>query len=123
MLGVLSFLLVDLEALIRAVPLPEGTPPVDLPPPWLFKIISLIQPTVIVTVAALVGVALASRVGLHAPAAEAAANCEDLFAKLKPQILPGVIAGLLSGVAIVLTWVVAKPYFTDEFIERAAGIQ
>ena len=119
MLGVLSFLLVDLEALIRAVPLPEGTPPPDLPPAWLFKIISLIQPTVIVTVAVLVGVALAAKVGLHAPAAEAAANGEDLLAKIKPQILPGVIAGLLSGVAIVLSWVVAKPFFTDEFIERA----
>ena len=119
MLGVLSFLLVDLEALIRAVPLPEGTPPVELPPAWLFKIVSLIQPTVIVTVAALVGVGLASRVALRAPAAEAAANGEDLLAKLKPQIVPGVIAGLLSGVAIVLSWVVAKPYFTAEFIDRA----
>ena len=119
MLGVLSFLLVDLEAMVRAVPLPEGTPPVELPPAWLFKIISLIQPTVIVTVAALVGVALASRVGLHASAAEAAANGEDLLAKLKPQFLPGVIAGLLSGVTLVFSWVVAKPFFTAEFIERA----
>ena len=119
MLGVLSFLLVDLEALIRAVPLPEGTPPVDLPPAWLFKIISLIQPTVIVTVAALVGVGLAPSVALHAPAAEAAANGEDLLAKLKPQFPPGVIAGLLSGVTLVFSWVVAKPFFTAEFIERA----
>lgn len=119
MLGVLSFLLVDLEALIRAVPLPEGTPPPDLPPMWLFKILSLIQPTVIVTVAVLAGVGLASRVGLHAPAAEAVANGEGFAEKLMPQILPGVIAGLMSGVAIVLSWVVAKPYLTDEFIERA----
>ena len=35
MLGVLSFLLVDLEAMFRAVPLPEGTPPVELQPAWL----------------------------------------------------------------------------------------
>ncbi|MGB5013006.1 MAG: CPBP family intramembrane glutamic endopeptidase [Pyrinomonadaceae bacterium] len=119
MLGVLSFLVVDLEALIRAVPLPEGTPPVELPPAWLFKIVSLIQPTVIVTVAVLVGVGLASRVGLHAPAAEAAANGEPFLQRLKPQIVPGVIAGLLSGSTIVLSWVVAKPYFTNEFIERA----
>ena len=119
MLGVLSFLLVDLEALIRAVPLPEGTPPPELPPMWLFKILSLIQPTVIVTVAVLVGVALAAKVGLHAPAAEAAANSEDLLAKLKPQIVPGAIAGVLSGVVLVLSWVIAKPFFTAEFIHRA----
>ena len=119
MLGVLSFLLVDLGALIRAVPLPEGTPPPELPPMWLFKILSLIQPTVIVSVAVLVGVRLASRVGLHAPAAEATANGEPFLTKLKPQIVPGVIAGLLSGVAIVLTWVIAKPYLSNEFIARA----
>lgn len=70
-------------------------------------------------VAVLVGVGLAPSVGLHAPAAEAAAKGEEFLAKLKPQVVPGVIAGLLSGVAIVLTWVVAKPYFTDEFIARA----
>lgn len=119
MLGVLSFLLMDLGALIHAVPLPEGTPPADLPPMWLFKILSLIQPTVIVTVAVLVGVGLASRVALHAPAAEAAASGEPFLTKLRPQIVPGVIAGLLSGVAIVLAWVVAKPFLSDEFIGRA----
>lgn len=31
MAGVLSFLLVDLPALIAALPLPEGSPPPELP--------------------------------------------------------------------------------------------
>jgi len=119
MLGVASFLLVDLHALIMAVPLPPGEPPPELPPPALLKLASAIQPAVITTLAVAIGCWLSGKVGLHSPAAEAAANGEPFIAKLRPQILPGVIAGLASGVAIVATWVVAKPFFSAEFITRA----
>lgn len=119
MLGILSFLFVDLYALIAAIPLPPGETVPELPSPAVFKVVTLIQPTVILTIAVGVGCWLAGRVALHAPVAEAAANGEAFFPKLKPQIVPGVIAGLLSGVAIILAWVVAKPFFTDEFIARA----
>jgi len=118
-LGVLSFLFVDLSALIAAVPRTPGEPPVELPPLALLKVVSLIQPAVLVTIAVVVGVWLAERVGLHAPAAEALARRDDFFSALKPQILPGVLAGLSSGVAIVATWVIAKPFLTSEFIARA----
>jgi hypothetical protein len=117
--GVLSFLFVDLSALIAAVPRPLGEPPVELPPPALLKIVSLIQPTVIVTIAVIVGVCLAERVGLHAPAAEALARRDKFFSALKRQILPGVLAGLASGVAIVALWVIAKPFLTSEFVTGA----
>jgi hypothetical protein len=122
MLGVLSFLLIDLSALIAAMPQPPGEPPVELPPPALLKLVSIIQPTVIMTLAVLTGVWLAERVGLHAPAAEAAARGDGFLgslSNLKPQILPGVFAGLASGVAIVLSWVVAKLFLTAEFVTRA----
>jgi hypothetical protein len=49
--GVLSFALVDLSALIKALPQPAGASPVELPPPALLKVVSLIQPAVFVTVA------------------------------------------------------------------------
>lgn len=117
--GVLSFLLVDLSALIAAIPQPPGSPPIELPPPALLKIVSIIQPAVLLTLAVLLGVWLAERVGLHSPGAEAAARGDGFVAALKPQIVPGVLAGLASGVAIALTWVVAKPFFSAEFITRA----
>ncbi len=119
MAGVVSFLLLDLQALIAAIPRPADAPPVELPSPALLKVLSLIQPTVLVSLAVFVGVWLAGRVGLHAPAAEAWARRENFFAALKPQILPGVLAGLASGVAIVACWVVAKPFLTAGFIARA----
>ena len=59
LVGVLSFLLVDLSALIAALPRPEGSPPVELPPPAILKLVSIIQPTVLVTLAVALGVWLA----------------------------------------------------------------
>ena len=116
--GVLSFLLVDLSAVIAALPQPPGEK-IELPPPALLKLVSIVQPAVLVTLAVLVGVWLAERVGLHSPAAEAAARGDRVIEKLKPQIFPGVLAGLASGVAIVLTWVIAKPFLPPEFVTRA----
>lgn len=116
--GVLSFLLVDLPALIAAVPLPEGTKVPDLPPA-VFKLLSLIQPLVLITIAVLVGNFLAGQVGLRAPAAETWANRGDVFAALKPQVVPGILWGLVGGVAIVGVWIVAKPHLPAEFITRA----
>lgn len=118
MVGILSFLLVDLSALIAAMPQPSGEP-VELPPLALLKLVSIIQPTVLMTLAVLVGVWLATRVGLHSPAAEALASGENFFAKLRPQIVPGVLAGVATGIAIVLIWVISKPFLTPEFITRA----
>lgn len=118
MAGVLSFLLVDLSAVIAFMPQPAGEP-VELPPPALLKLVSIIQPTVLMTLAVIVGIWLAPRVGLHSPAAEALARGEGFFEKLKPQVIPGVLTGLASGVAIVLVWIAAKPFLTPEFISRA----
>ena len=120
-LGVLSFLLVDLKALIAMVPLPAGQSLDGLPPPVILKIVSLIQPLVLVSIAVLLGVSLANRVGLHAPAAEAFAVGEPVVPKLIPQVLPAIIAGTAGGIAIVLIWVIAKPYLSAEFIRRAEG--
>lgn len=119
LLGVASFLFVDLYTLIASFPQPPGAPPVELPPPVLLKIASVVQPAILTTFAVLIGCWLAPKVALHAPAAEAAARGDGILANLRPQIAPGVLAGLASGVAIVATWVVAKPFLTDEFVARA----
>ena len=118
-IGILSFLLVDIYALISMLPIADGAQPLELPPPILLKALTVIQPAVLVTLATVLGVALANRVGLHSPAAEAAASGEPFLSKLKPQLLPGILAGVVGGVAIVLAWVVAKPYLAADFVSRA----
>src|SRR5436309_1761808 len=75
MAGVLSFLLVDLSKLIEILPVPAGT---QLPSSiWVLKLLTLIQPTILLSLAVFVGVLLASKIGLSSPVAEAiAANRE-----------------------------------------------
>lgn len=112
--GVFSFLLVDLAALVAVLPIPAGT---EIPPITLgLKILSLIQPSIILFVAVLVGVALASKVGLTSPVAEAAARGTNLVTALKPQIVPGIVGGLAGGAAIVLVSVVWKPFLPPEVV-------
>ena len=117
--GVLSFLLVDLEQLIRVIPVPEGEAAPELPPWLLLKVASVIQPALLTTAAAAVGVWLAGKVGLRAPAAEAFAERRAIWPALRPQIVPGVVAGILSGIAIVALWLIAKPFLPEVFLARA----
>ena len=114
--GILSFLLVDLSAVLAMVPAKEGT---TLPSPWLLKVLSLIQPTVLLALAVFVGVLLSPKVNLSAPAFEALARGTSFIAAFKPQIIPGVIAGLIAAVVIILSWVFLRPFMPVEFVTRA----
>lgn len=113
--GVLSFLLVDLDALIAIFPIPAGT---EIPPVPVLKLLSLIQQAIILSVAVLVGVVLASKVGLSSPVAEAAASGGDWISALKPQIIPGIVGGLAGGVSLTLIAAVLKPFLSPEVLAR-----
>jgi hypothetical protein len=82
------------------------------------KLLSLIQPTVLLSVAVFVGVSLAPKVGLFTPAFEAWARRDVFITALKPQIIPGLIGGAVGGVAIILSWVLGKPFLPPQFIMR-----
>jgi hypothetical protein len=118
MIGVLSFLLVDVNALVAKMPIPPGTeiPNFTLP----LKFLSLIQPAVILAFAVLLGVALASKVGLSSPVAEALASGGRLGSAFKPQILPGIVGGLAGGAAIVLNASLSKQFLAPEVTTRIA---
>lgn len=115
--GVLSFLLVDISALLANLPV---TAEAKLPfSPVVLKLVSLIQPAVLLSIAVFVGVALASKVGLFSPAAEAAADRGNIASALKPQIAPGLIGGLAGGFGILLAWLLWKPFLPPVFVTRA----
>ena len=117
--GVFSFLLVDLEALLASLPIP---PEAELPPITpAIKLLSLIQPALLVALAVFAGVALAPRVGLSSPAAEAVASGGSVWPALKPQIVPGIIGGLLGGGAIVAAALLAKPFLSTETVARISA--
>jgi membrane protease YdiL (CAAX protease family) len=118
--GVLSFLLVDLSALLTQMPVPAGT---KIPPIPVLKVLSLIQGTVLLSIAVLIGTVLAPKVGLSSPVAEAAAgNGQQLGSVLKPQIIPALIGGLAGGTGIILVWFLLKPFLPPEFVARSAEL-
>ncbi len=120
MLGVLSFLFVDLKAFVALIPLPQGTQVPELN--WAFKLLSLIQPSVLVAIATLVGVGLASRVGLHAPAAEAFAYNKPVLPELRPQILPGILGGVVGGLGIVATGFGTRALLPPDAVSRISRL-
>jgi hypothetical protein len=111
--GVVTVLLIDLATLASFIPAAD-VPPIT---PAL-KILSLVQPTVLLGVAVLIGVALASRVGLRAPAAEALAEGDNVLPALRPQLIPGVLGGIIGGLSILLTAAVLTPLLTTETVQR-----
>ena len=116
MVGVLSLLLIDLEALLRILPLPaDAEIPMSIP---ALKAISMVQPAVLVAAAVLIGVALAPKVGLLSPVAEAAANGGSVISAIRPQIVPGLLGGLAGGGSIVFTAAVLKPSLPSETVVR-----
>jgi len=116
--GVLSFLMVDLEALIGMMPLPEDQK-AEMPPWYVIKLASVAQPAILVTLAVVIGVWLAPKVGLRAPATEAFAERRTILPELRPLILPGMVAGILSGIAIVACWLLFRPFLDAEFVVRS----
>ncbi|HKP36621.1 MAG TPA: CPBP family glutamic-type intramembrane protease [Pyrinomonadaceae bacterium] len=117
MLGVLSILLIDLSALMASLPATAGS---ELPfPPLIIKLIGIIQPTILLAVAVFVGVRLAPAVGLSAPAAEALARRENPASAITPQIIPGLVSGVLGAIALLATWILLKPFLPPLFVSRA----
>ena len=116
MIGVLSFLLVDLAALISLIPVRPGTPVPAITP--LLKFGSLIQPSLLLALAVLLGVVLAPKVQLSAPVAEAIVGRLPIAARFKPQIVPGIIGGAIGATFVVSLSAVLRPFLAPDIIER-----
>lgn len=81
--------------------LPQLTAQMPLPAPlWLITIASFVQSSLLVALAVWSGVALAPAVGLRAPVFEAAASRRPIATALSPQLLPGLITGVLGGLVL-----------------------
>jgi len=81
--------------------MPQLSTQIALPAPmWLIMLAGTFQSALLVALAVWGGVALAPAVGLRAPAFEAAALRRPIMPALKPQLLPGFIAGALGGLLL-----------------------
>ena len=109
-------MLIDLDALIKILPIPAGTEIPTITP--TLKLLIPIQPAVILAVAVLVGVILAPKVGLSSPVAESAASGGDAVSAFKPQIIPGIVGGLAGGFSLILIATILKPFLSPEVLAR-----
>lgn len=115
MTGTLSLLLLDLNAMMALVPVQDQSDVAITP---LIRILSLIQPAVLLAAAVLIGVTLAPKVGLSAPLAESLATGARSFAPLKPQIVPGLLGSLAGALSVVLSSVIVTPFLTSQTLDR-----
>ena len=117
--GIATVLLIDLPGLIALLPVGSDVPPITP----VIKILSLIQPAVLLAVAVLAGVALAPRVGLSAPVAEALAAGQRIGPRLRPQLAPGALGALIGAASVLLSSAIFRPFFTADAIERIGTFQ
>lgn len=101
-LGLLLWLAGALGVVVMTVTvLPQLLGQVTLPAPmWALSIASLAQGALLIGIAAWTGVTLAPMVGLHAHAFEAAVTRRPIAVALRPQLLPGLIAGVVGGTVL-----------------------
>lgn len=92
MLGVVVITVTVIPQLLAEAALPA--------PLWVVSLAGLAQSALLVALAVWAGVALAPRVGLRAPAFEAAVAARPIAPALQPQLLPGITAGLFGGMLL-----------------------
>jgi membrane protease YdiL (CAAX protease family) len=101
--------------------LPQLLGELTLPAPlWAISLASLAQSAVLLALAVWAGVALAPKVGLGAPAFEAAVTSRSIASALRPQLLPGLVAGVLGGIGLFAVGGYASPAALAEVEQRFA---
>jgi hypothetical protein len=91
-------------------------------PLWGIKLLSLIQPTVLLSIAVLVGVVLAHKVGLSAPLAEAIADRSSMSLAVQPQVLPGIIGGFAGGIGLTAIQFCASFLMPPDFVMKSEAL-
>ncbi|MEO8379886.1 MAG: CPBP family intramembrane glutamic endopeptidase [Acidobacteriota bacterium] len=100
MLGVLAMAGLLLPRLLAMMPELLGkAEPLPLPVPVLI-LASVAQTGLFLALAVWGGVALSPSAGLHAPAFEAVVGRQPVWPALRPQVVPGVVAGLIGGLGL-----------------------
>jgi membrane protease YdiL (CAAX protease family) len=110
MLGVVVITVAVLPQLLGEVTLPA--------PMWVISLASLAQSALLVALVVWTGVVLAPKVGLRAPAFEAAVTSRSIASALRPQFLPGLVAGALGGAGLFAIGGYAAPAGLAEVQQR-----
>lgn len=80
-----------------------------VPPLWVVLLAGVVQGAAVVAFAVWLGLLLGPQVGLHAPGFEAVALNRSVLAALRPQLLPGLMAGGVAGIGLFAIGGYASP--------------
>lgn len=115
LLGVVSLLLSPLPGQIPEEALEKFSPGV-------LKLLILINPTVLLLFAVLLGGSLAPKVGLDAPVLRAWLAGKKVNLQFFEQLKVGVPTGLIAGIAISVFYFFCEPYIPDELLELSKNM-
>ena len=112
LLGVISVL----PVVPQLIALQKQTLPFSI---FQLQAITFFQSGVLILVAVIVGTAFSLKINLSAPILEAILDRQPILAKLKPQVIPALVCGILGGTFIVLFAFKFQNFLPSEFILAA----
>jgi len=127
LLGIILFLLGFigiLSILTMKLPIPEETMKMLLEKltPDQIKLVTLINPTIMLAIAILIGVILHKKVNLEVPIIEGIITKESNWS-LIPILKFGIIGGIIGGILITIISFIFYPFLPSEFIELGENMK
>ncbi|RZS95462.1 CPBP family intramembrane glutamic endopeptidase [Cecembia calidifontis] len=118
LLGILSMLTVD-------IPLPEEMQSIleEQFTPSQIQWLLLINPTIIMLIAVIVGVLLYQKINLSIPIFEKWLGLKEDFPQTREILVYGIVGGLLTGVVLSLFGLIGRVLIPSEFEQLTANIQ
>lgn len=92
-------------------------------PKAVLKLLTLIQPTILLLIAIIIGVFTYKKAGLTLPIIEGVILKQPWKSILKEQLKYGILGGVIAGSLIVVTSIIFRPYFPEELIELERNFQ
>ncbi len=115
--GVLSMLTVD-------IPIPEEQMEMlnQMFSPTQIKILTLVNPTILMGLAVLLGTPLYHRIGLSLPIIERIVYGESKI-EVSSMLKGGVVGGLIAGILLVLITIISTPFMPEAFLEAQENME
>jgi len=106
-IGILTMLTVKIQA--------DIPPEFSEFPPIVFKLLTLISPTIFLIIAVIIGILLYDKTGLTVPTISSWLKIEKSWIKFSEQLKFGILLGVLSGILIVVVSYIFNSSIPQEF--------
>lgn len=105
-----------LPVIPQLLALEETPPPLPI---WVLQLLSMIQPTVLLSLMLWLGISMSKRVGLDTPLLTAIAQSQNISTALQKLALPALLGGIGGGIAILCIYMLFVGSLPAEFLTNA----